>query len=132
MTAILVAAFALTVAGDRLSKAIVRARLSHGASVTLAPWLHLRRLTNTRPGPGLAALAVLAAGVLALDAFTALFHAWPAQAGLGAALGGACGNALDRRRGGVLDFIDLRVWPVFNLGDAAIVLGASAILWTLP
>jgi len=36
-------------------------------------------------------------------------------------------NLLDRfRRGAVIDFIDLRVWPVFNLADAAIVSGTLA------
>lgn len=47
-----------------------------------------------------------------------------APAALGAALGGAAGNLVDRvRRGGVVDFIDLRFWPVFNLADVAIVAG---------
>lgn len=46
-----------------------------------------------------------------------------APAALGAALGGAAGNLVDRvRRGGVVDFIDLRFWPV-NLADVAIVAG---------
>lgn len=131
MTALLVAAFAFTLAGDRLTKALVRARLPHGASVTLAPWLRLRRVINTHPRPGLGVLAGLAAGLLALDALTPLFREGLAQAGLGAALGGAAGNALDRRHGGVLDFVDVRVWPVFNLADAAIVGGAAAVLWAL-
>ena len=39
-------------------------------------------------------------------------------------LGGALGNLLDRLRlGYVVDFIDLRWWPVFNLADSGIVLG---------
>ncbi len=42
-------------------------------------------------------------------------------------LGGALGNLLDRLRlGAVVDFIDLNVWPVFNVADIAIV--ASAVL----
>ena len=46
------------------------------------------------------------------------------QVALGTALGGATGNVIDRVwRGGVIDFIDLRFWPVFNLADAAIVAG---------
>ena len=46
---------------------------------------------------------------------------------LGAAIGGATGNLVDiMRRGAVVDFIDLRVWPVFNLADAAIVAGLLA------
>jgi signal peptidase II len=53
-----------------------------------------------------------------------------AAAALGLVLGGALGNLTDRvvrgtgLSGEVVDFIDLHVWPVFNLADAAIVVGA--------
>jgi len=44
---------------------------------------------------------------------------------LGLVLGGAIGNLVDRVfLGKVTDFIDFRVWPVFNLADSAIVIGA--------
>jgi signal peptidase II len=49
---------------------------------------------------------------------------------LGMILGGALGNALDRvLAGSVTDFIDLRFWPVFNLADTAIVVGAVILVW---
>lgn len=51
---------------------------------------------------------------------------------LGLVLGGGLGNAIDRvfrdTDGAVVDFIDLHVWPVFNVADMAIVSGAVAIL----
>jgi signal peptidase II len=51
---------------------------------------------------------------------------------LGMVLGGGLGNAFDRlfrdSGGGVVDFIDLHVWPVFNVADSAIVLGVGVIL----
>ena len=44
-------------------------------------------------------------------------------------LGGAIGNLIDRIFFGyVIDFIDLRVWPVFNVADSAITVGAFIIL----
>jgi signal peptidase II len=50
---------------------------------------------------------------------------------LGLVLGGAVGNLADRLfrppgpfRGHVIDFIDLRVWPTFNVADMAVVCGA--------
>lgn len=44
---------------------------------------------------------------------------------LGLIIGGAIGNLIDRARFGyVVDFLDLRVWPVFNLADSAVVVGA--------
>lgn len=43
-------------------------------------------------------------------------------------LGGAIGNLIDRMTYGyVIDFIDLRVWPVFNIADSAITIGAVII-----
>ena len=43
-------------------------------------------------------------------------------------LGGAIGNLIDRIvYGHVIDFIDLRVWPVFNIADSAITIGAIMI-----
>ena len=52
--------------------------------------------------------------------------------GLGLVLGGALGNLADRLRyGRVVDFLDFRVWPVFNLADMAIVIGACFLVWEL-
>ena len=54
---------------------------------------------------------------------------------LGLVLGGALGNLADRLfrspglfRGPVVDFVDLRWWPVFNLADAAITVGCLVLL----
>lgn len=54
------------------------------------------------------------------------------KAALGLVLGGAAGNLLDRLRfGGVIDFLDFRVWPVFNLADSCITVGAVLMAWDL-
>jgi len=43
-------------------------------------------------------------------------------------LGGALGNLLDRLRlGYIVDFLDFRVWPVFNLADSAITVGVIVL-----
>jgi signal peptidase II len=45
---------------------------------------------------------------------------------------GAFGNALDRAfRGYVVDFIEIRHWPVFNVADVAIVAGAVLLAITM-
>lgn len=53
----------------------------------------------------------------------------------GLILGGAVGNLVDRIarapgvfRGHVIDFIDVRVWPVFNIADSCIVVGAALLV----
>jgi len=52
-----------------------------------------------------------------------------APVAIGAALGGASSNLFDRLwRGGVVDFIDLGFWPVFNVADVAIVAGVAIAL----
>jgi len=58
------------------------------------------------------------------------FQGHAALFGLGLAFGGAAGNLLDiLRRRCIVDFIDLRWWPVFNLADVAIVGGLVMALW---
>jgi signal peptidase II len=55
-----------------------------------------------------------------------------ATVAMGLLLGGACGNLVDRllrhNRGAVIDFIDLRWWPVFNVADACITVGAVLLV----
>ena len=47
-------------------------------------------------------------------------------------LGGAVGNWIDRLRiGAVIDFLDFRIWPVFNLADLAISIGVCIYLLSL-
>ena len=59
----------------------------------------------------------------------------PVAVALGLVLGGAFGNVADRvfrspgfLRGAVVDFVDLRFWPVFNLADSAITCGCILLL----
>jgi lipoprotein signal peptidase len=62
--------------------------------------------------------------------YTARWRHPLAQIGLGAALGGALGNAWDRfSRPGIIDFIAIGPWPVFHLADVAIMLGVALALW---
>jgi signal peptidase II len=103
------------------------------------------RLTLTRNtagafGLGGAAVPFLAVGALALVVVMASSGATTRQPALAAAvglvLGGALGNLADRvfrapglLKGAVVDFVDLRVWPVFNLADAAITCGCLLLVW---
>jgi len=102
---------------DQTAKAIVVGRSRAGYS------LH-------RKAEKLAPLAILWLGELLVlgllvEVGPLADNAW-AAIGLGVALGGAASNLIDRlRRGGIVDFIDLGVWPVFNIADAAIVIGAG-------
>ena len=50
----------------------------------------------------------------------------------GLLIGGAAGNLIDRaREGAVTDFVDLPLWPAFNVADAAITIGVLALLYVL-
>jgi len=51
---------------------------------------------------------------------------------LGLVLGGALGNLVDRLRFGfVIDFLDFRIWPVFNLADSGVCIGGILMAFFL-
>src|SRR5262249_26477822 len=75
-----------------------------------------------------AAATLIVAALIVVSAFRV--RSVLASVALGLILGGALGNLADRAlrgpglRGHVVDFIDLHWWPVFNLADSAVVIGA--------
>lgn len=128
--------FGCVVALDQGSKALVSSRLREGAATagTIAG-VRLRLVVNRRdPWRSSRGVLDLTIGLLLLViAGTAIAAAtdlgW-AHLAIGAGIGGATGNLVDGiQRRAVTDFIDLRVWPVFNLADAAIVGGALMTAW---
>ena len=75
---------------------------------------------------------MILAWFVSLISAVALYHsgAWfqshTALIGLGLAFGGALGNLLDiLQYKYVVDFVDLRWWPVFNLADIGIIGGLA-------
>lgn len=128
----------LTLVFDQATKALVVANLREGHARKFG-WLVIRRsLTRKGPWAGWLRLgdwSLLVLLILEVALFLALTQVGPffqnraSQVALGAALGGAGGNVLDRlRRGGVVDFIDVGAWPVFNLADVAIVAGSLLVI----
>lgn len=128
----------LVLAVDQLSKKIVLWRLAEGQFSSVLPLVRIRRITNTREMLGLTRNRLVwlllwgltGSSTILLFWYGPSFQSQVAQIGLGAALGGATSNVLDRLwRRGVIDFIDVVFWPVFNLADVAIVLGVTIALW---
>jgi signal peptidase II len=122
---------------DQLSKALVMSRGALRAPLGKRPFLSIRTVLNRRgamaPIVGVPMLLAIWAGCIAMAALT-LHHGllgsgFLGPLGIGAAIGGATGNLLDRLRlGAVVDFIAIGPWPVFNLADAAMVVGAGLVL----
>jgi signal peptidase II len=111
---------------DQAAKLLILQRMQEGQCVSL-PAISLCRRINDR-GMARSASTIAALWVVELVFLLVLSHAVSlgsvAPIALGAALGGAASNLLDaKQRGGVVDFIDLGFWPVFNIADAAIVVG---------
>lgn len=123
---------------DQASKAAVRKWLPLGASRPILDGvLDLTHVHNTGAAfgifPGAMAWFMLSAvAVLAGIAYVLWRHApsdpWTVVA-LGLIAGGAAGNLIDRALlGGVTDFFDVRVWPVFNVADVALDIGVAIVV----
>lgn len=140
----LLAVAAAVIALDQLTKALVTANLALYEQVApveaLRPYFTFTYVRNTGaafglfPGGG-AFFIVVALIVSAMIVY--FYRTIPGQtpvmrAALGLQLGGAWGNLIDRLRlGYVVDFLDFKFWPVFNVADSALVVGALTLLVAL-
>ncbi len=131
------ATLALVCALDQGSKALVVSRLARGESVNVFLGLDITNVRNSGIAFGFLAGANTVVAVLIGVALVALVGYFVRNARVrmlwlpvGALLGGALGNLIDRtREGKVIDFIDPIAWPAFNLADTAIVLGIFGLLY---
>ncbi len=118
---------------DQSTKALVQHRLGQTQTLRLGFVVlrhHLNRRAYFRPSKNKLSLATLLVAEFAALMAVAVLILLPGGAttavALGVGAGGACSNVIDHmRHEGVVDFIDLGWWPVFNLADLAIVVGAT-------
>ena len=126
---------------DQLLKKLFSGTMQLGESIPVLPGIfHLTYIQNPGAAFGLFEnqtlfFIVIAAFLLAFLAFAykelAAQGVW-VRFGMSLLAGGAVGNLLDRVRfGAVIDYLDFRIWPIFNLADIGICLGAALIVWGL-
>ena len=133
---------AIVVVVDQLTKAWAVNRLSAGRIIDVVGSLRFNLAFNQGAafsvgdgwnlGPWIAVLALVVVSILVFTGPTARGRFGAIAIGLVA--GGALGNLLDRAfrsgsgfmGGRVIDWIDVQWWPVFNVADSAVCIGAVA------
>lgn len=122
---------------DQVTKILVRSRMALGDEIPLLPVFSITHVDNTGIAFGMfqernvffIALGICVTAILIYYAVTLLRTDRGSAIAMAAILGGASGNIVDRIvYGRVTDFLDFHAgmyhWPVFNVADSAICLGA--------
>lgn len=135
----LLAALVFTI--DQLTKRLVDRQLALGQSWQPFGSFSLLRITHVSntgaafgilPDRGLffVIVAIVVSAAIAFYYRRLPSHQWWLFLSLGLQLGGALGNLADRLRlGYVVDFVEVGIWPVFNVADSAIVTGVLILAW---
>ena len=129
------------IVSDQITKAMILQKIETG-DIEVTPFFNLVLTWNR--GISFGMLNHDLAGPLALSALSvviaAAFAVWLWRAdckglavALGAVIGGALGNVIDRARfGAVVDFLDFHLgawhWPAFNVADSAICVGIAFVV----
>jgi signal peptidase II len=143
--AAILVALAVTVAAiDQLTKYLLVSAIgpdrSDFAVEIIDSWLTLEYTENRGAAFGLfSGSAPILTGISIAILTVLLWHylrqrrppLWQTVA-IGAIVGGALGNLVDRvRLGHVIDFLSVGSWPNFNVADSAITVGALVLIWGL-
>jgi len=132
----------LVLAADQISKYIVRLKMNpHESLPVIKGIFHITYVQNTGAAfsilRGKTYFFIMVSIVIILAVIIFLRKVPPEKKLLRIAmalvLGGAAGNNLiDRLRFGyVVDFLDFRIWPVFNIADSAIVVGVIILAYLM-
>ena len=135
----------LIVTADQLSKAWIRDNLDVGKSLPETGLFQLSHVQNTGVAFGLfqnhsfPLTIVIVIGTAIILLFTLfIYRRLPlsnirlGKPALGLVLGGTIGNLIDRLRlGYVTDFLDISIWPAFNIADSSVVVGVILFAYSL-
>ncbi len=135
----------LVVSADQLSKFAIRTNLSIGESLPQTGFFRLTHIHNSGAAFGifqgqslpLTILAIIGVGALlflVIFMYRRFYFLETARGklSLGLILGGTVGNLIDRISFGyVIDFIDIGIWPAFNIADSSVVIGAILLAFWL-
>ena len=130
---------------DQLTKAWVKTNIAFGRIYFDAGFFQIVHVQNNGISFGLfknhieIIIAVVFLEMLVILAIVYLLRnrlsfmdSWLMRTGMGLIMGGAIGNQIDRLvQGHVTDFFDLKVWPSFNVADAAAVTGTIIIAYCI-
>lgn len=128
--------FTAVIAADQLTKHLASIRLSGNSVALIDRILYFTLIKNTGVAFGFGSGSSLLLSLVGVIGFTSLFIFFPellsyreAPIYLSLITGGAVSNLFDRlTKGFVIDFIDFRVWPVFNVADSCITIGMILLL----
>lgn len=139
MPILLLVAFVMLV--DQAVKFYIQTHMTLGTSVpVIENVFHITYILNPGAAFGLFEHQTLFFLIVAVGLIIAAAYFYPRipkhyrllRFGIGLLVGGAMGNVIDRiKTGYVIDFFDFRIWPVFNIADAAIVCGVGCIIFTM-
>lgn len=129
--------FLATALIDQISKMLIMRNMTEWQTIPVIDGIfHITYILN--PGAAFGLLPnrtnlFVAASILVVAGIFFFHKKWGIRGrvviSLGLVAGGAFGNLIDRLRfGGVVDFIDIWLWPVFNLADTAIVIGSGLLV----
>lgn len=123
---------------DQSAKFLIKQNLQLSQSIPIIKnILHLTHITNTGSAFGLFkgvnAFFILFSIIVIIVIFYYLKKIKKdevkLQFAVGLLLGGTAGNLIDRLLyGRVIDFIDFRVWPVFNVADSAVTISVVFLI----
>ena len=125
---------------DRLTKLWAMRWLADHGPVRVLRFFYFTYVENTGAAFGIGARRnrfFIGLSLVLLGVLFYLQRAWPRTnrwlgAGVVLVAGGALGNLYDRLAyGWVVDFLDFRVWPVFNVADSCVCVGACCLAWGL-
>lgn len=126
---------------DQFVKYLVRTNMELGQSLPIISGIfHLTYIENPGAAFGILSnrrllfllLTIIIVGIMFYLYFQLRQKKSLTAFSLGLVISGALGNFIDRFfRGTVTDFLDLRIWPIFNIADICICVGLALLCYLL-